>query len=106
MSGSQGRLTLDELRSSSFYSGNGSLPIQDFIPQEDRHSLGFRVLRVAWRVIWRVTWVFAWLALLDQLGSVPLWLGILAGYLLLLFLLSRLLGGTRYTLPQMLVVLL
>ena len=106
MSGSQGRLTLSELQSSQYYSGNTSLPTPDFTPPATRSLLGFlRPFRLL-RGLLRATWVFAWLALEVRLGSVPLWLGILVAYLALSFSLSRLQGGTRFSLPQTLAVLL
>ena len=99
-------LTLQELQSSSFYSGKDLLRIQDYTPPDIRPSLGHRVLLFLLLAFWRVTWVFAWLVLLVQLGSVLWWLAILTPYLILSFSLSRLRGGTRFNLPLILLVLL
>lgn len=98
MSGSSGRLTLSELQSSSFYSESVSRQIQDSTHRDEARSRGRLRPSVLLRVLWRVTKVFLWLVLLAHLRSVPLWFGILATYLLLSFLVSRLRGGTLFSL--------
>lgn len=88
---------------SSFYSENDSPPTQASM---HRGGLGGRLLSVLFRGALRVTAGFVWLGLLGALHSVPLWLGIAVGWWLLSFSLSRLLGGTRFSLARMLLVLL
>jgi hypothetical protein len=90
-------------RSTFTLSEDDSPLIQDFTPGG---GLLGRVLRLLLRVTLRVIRVCAWLALLGLLHSVPLWLGIVVGYYLLLRLLSALRGGTRCSLVPMLLALL
>lgn len=90
-------------RSTFTLSEEDSLQTRDFTPGG---GLLGRVLRRLSRVTLRVIRVFAWLGLLGLLHSVPLWLGIVAGYYLLLRLLSYLQGGTRWSLVPMLLGLL
>jgi len=100
------QLSLSELQSSSFYSGNDLLPTPDSTLPVDHRSRGRLVLPRLWRVSSRVIRACAWLVLLAQVGSVGWWLAILIPYYLLRFSLSRLRGGTPFSLALTLLVLL
>lgn len=103
MASSGGQLTLSELQSSSYYSEKSSPLIPISTDREKRHG---HLLFLPLRVLWVVIRSCAWLALLGVLHSVILWVGILLGYFVLRFSLSRLRDGTPYSLGLMLWVLL